>query len=132
MHLISPSGLLSKRFINFVFFGGVNTAVTYLLYLLLSYVMHYQLAYLIAYASGIVFAYILNLLFVFNAQSSFKKILGYPLIYVVQYLLGAALMYLLLSIFGLPNAVAPLVVAVLLVPVSYYMNKMILVIAPAR
>lgn len=125
------SGVVPKRFISFVFFGGLNTAVTYLLYLGLSQALHYQLAYLIAYFAGIVLAYLLNLRFVFNAQSSLKKMLRYPFIYVVQYLLGAGLMYLMLSVLNLPNALAPLCVTALLLPVSYLMNKKILVTAPA-
>jgi putative flippase GtrA len=124
---INPDWLLDKRFISFVLFGGLNTAFTYLLYLLLSKEMHYQLAYLIAYVTGIAMAYILNLRFVFNARSSLRKIVCYPLIYVTQYLLGAGLMYLMLSVLSLPNALAPLLVIVLLLPISYYMNKKVLV-----
>lgn len=127
MLLKNPKRLPKKRFISFVFFGGLNTAVTYLLYLLLSYEMHYQLAYLIAYLTGIALAYVLNLRFVFKRQSSFRKILCYPLIYITQYLLGAGLMYLLLRMLSLPNALAPLLVIVLLLPISYYMNKKVLV-----
>lgn len=116
----------NRRFLNFIFFGGLNTAATYSAYLVLSNYFHYQFAYLIAYVSGIVLAYILNLRFVFKERSSFKKALGYPLVYAVQYLLGAGLMYLLLKVFSLPNALAPLIVTVVLIPVAYYMNKKVL------
>ena len=119
--------LFDKRFINFLIFGGLNTAVTYLLYLLLSNAMHYQLAYLIAYISGIGLAYVFNLRFVFNARSSLKKMASYPLIYVAQYLIGAGLMFLMLSVLKLPNALAPLFVILLLFPISFYMNKKVLV-----
>lgn len=88
--------------------------------------MHSQLAYLITYVAGIGLAYMMNLRFVFNAPSSFKKIVRYPLIYVIQYLLGAGLLYLMLNVFNLPNALAPLLVISLLLPVSYYMNKKVL------
>jgi hypothetical protein len=53
--------------------------------------------------------------------------MGYPQIYAVQYLLGAGLMYFLLKVFAFQNALAPLVVTVLLVPVSYCLNKKIFV-----
>ncbi len=118
--------LFNKRVISFVLCGGLNTGITYLLYLLLASMMHYQVAYLITYISGIALAYVLNLRFVFNAQSSLRKFACYPLIYVVQYLLGAGLMYLMLSVLNLPNTLAPLLVIVLLMPVSYYMNKKVL------
>lgn len=117
----------NKRFVIFLFCGGLNTIVTYLLYLLLSCMVHYQVAYLIAYITGIVLAYGLNLRFVFNAQSTLRKIISYPIIYGIQYLLGAGLMFLLLSVLRLPNVLAPLIVIVLLMPVSYCLNKKILV-----
>jgi putative flippase GtrA len=127
MRLNKPDWLLDKRFISFVLCGGLNTVVTYLLYLLLASVMHYQVAYLIAYTSGIALAYMLNLHLVFNEQSSFRKVVCYPLIYLTQYLLGAGLLYLFVSMLGLSNALAPLLVIVMLLPVSYFMNKKVLI-----
>lgn len=122
----SSERFFGKRFIVFVFFGGLNTAVTYVMYLLLSSIMHYQVAYFIAYASGILLAYVVNLLYVFKSHSSVKKIVKYPVIYVIQYFLGAIFMYFLLDVFLLPNVLAPLLVAVLLLPTSYYMNRKVL------
>ena len=127
MQLNSKVWCLGNHFFSFLLCGGLNTVVTYLLYLLLSCVVHYQLAYLMAYITGIVLAYGLNLRFVFNEKSSLRKIVSYPIIYGVQYVLGAGLMFLLLRVLGLPNVVAPLIVIVLLLPVSYYLNKKILV-----
>ena len=119
--------LSSNRYFRFLLSGGINTVSTYLLYLLLASVMHYQVAYLIAYTFGIALAYMLNLRLVFNAQSSLGKVVRYPLIYLIQYFLGAGLLYLLVSVLSLPNALAPLIVIFLLLPISYYMNKEVLV-----
>lgn len=127
MQLNNRDGILGERFMKFVFLGGLNTIATYLLYLVLSKLFHYQLAYVISYVTGIFLAYLLNLIFVFKAQSTIKKAMSYPFIYVMQYLLGAGLMYLLLSVFDFPNALAPVVVAALLLPISYFLNKKILV-----
>lgn len=127
MWLDRANWLLNKQFINFILFGVLNTTVTYLLYLFLSKQIHYQLAYLIVYVAGIILAYVLNLFFVFNTRSSFKKIISYPFIYIVQYAIGAGLLYILLRIFSLSNALAPLLVTIFLLPVSYYMNRKILV-----
>ncbi|MDB6062787.1 MAG: GtrA family protein [Verrucomicrobiaceae bacterium] len=119
--------ITDKRFLNFVLFGGLNTLTTYALYLLLSCVMHYQLAYLIAYLVGIIIAYLLNLNLVFNSSSSLRKVLLYPFIYLIQYFLGAGLMYLMITIFYLSHTVAPLITIALLLPVSFFLNKRILV-----
>lgn len=118
--------LTNKRFFRFLLSGGVNTLVTYLLYLLLASVMHYQLAYLITYTAGIAFAYFLNVRLVFKSQSSLGKILRYPFIYLLQYALGAGLLFILVGVLNLHAALAPLLVIVLLLPVSYFMNKLIL------
>lgn len=115
--------LSNKRYFRFLLSGGINTFSTYLLYLLLSSVMHYQVAYLLTYISGIALAYVLNLRLVFNAQSSLSKIVRYPLIYLLQYIVGAGLLYLLVSVLNLSNTLAPLIVIVILLPVSYVMNK---------
>jgi len=120
------SDFSGKRFFSFLIFGGVNTAVTYLLYLWLSYMLHYQIAYFVAYVGGILLAYLLNLRYVFKTKNSLKKIALYPVIYVVQYLIGAFFMYLFLQVLYLPNAVAPLLVIILLVPISYLLNKEVL------
>ena len=126
MHLNRLGGPLDKRFIGFLLCGGLNTLVTYVLYVSLANVMHYQLAYVLAYAAGIALAYLLNVRLVFNARSSLGKMVRYPLIYVAQYLLGASLLYVFVSVLGLSNALAPLLVIALLVPVSYLMNKKVL------
>ena len=121
------STLQNHRLIKFIFFGALNTAVTYLIYIVLSWYVHYQVAYFIAYASGIALAYLLNIRFVFKEKSSVKKVLGYPLVYAIQYFLGAGLMYIFLTVFSLPNTLSPLIVTALLIPIAYYMNKKILV-----
>lgn len=113
-------------FLLFILSGGINTLVTYGAYLLFLQVVSYQLSYAIAYFLGIVLAYILNLRFVFNTKSSFRKILRYPLIYLVQYVLGAGLLYLLVSVLGLSSVFAPLFVIMLLLPVTFLMNKKVL------
>lgn len=116
-----------RRFLTFAFFGGINTAATYLLYIGLSKLLHYQAAYFIAYASGIALAYVLNIRYVFKEKSSLGKIACYPLIYAVQYALGAGMMYLLLEVLMFSNAVAPLIVTGSLIPIAYFMNRMVLV-----
>lgn len=106
--------------------GGLNTAVTYVFYLRLASLMHFQLAYLFSYLAGIAFAYFLNLRLVFAARSSRRKALLYPFIYFAQYVLGAALMQLLVGVLELSSTLAPLLVVIILLPATYYLNKKLL------
>lgn len=120
-------GIFDKRFIGFIAFGGLNTVVTYAVYLLLTGVMHYQWAYLIAYVAGIALAYMFNLRLVFRARSSIGKVILYPVIYPVQYAFGAGLMDLLVRVLDFSRIWAPLLVVALLMPVSFLTNKALLI-----
>lgn len=110
------------RWVRFIAGGAVNTAVTYALYLGLATFLPYQVAYLIAYVAGIALAYIINSKLVFGAPISLRRASVYPLIYVVQYVLSAGLLALLVEYGGLSAKIAPIIVIVAMVPVSYGLN----------
>jgi putative flippase GtrA len=115
-----------RRWISFLIGGGLNTGLTYCLYLLLSYLMDYQIAYAIAYVAGIVFAYFFNSKVVFKVEHSLIGMLDYPTIYLVQYIFGALLLNLLVEHLHLHKAIAPILVILLLLPSSYLLNKIVL------
>jgi putative flippase GtrA len=115
-----------RRWISFLIGGGLNTGITYCLYLLLSYVINYQIAYAIAYVAGIVFAYFFNSKVVFKVEHSVIGMLVYPSIYLVQYVLGAVLLNVLVEHLNMHKAVAPILVILLLLPSSYLLNKVVL------
>lgn len=109
------------------FLGGIgNTALTYLVYLLLNTFLDYKLAYFIAYFLGIIMAYFINSMAVFQVNLSWKKFIIYPLIYITQYILAALLLKFLVEVIGLSTLWAPLVVTMGIFPLTYLMNKIIL------
>lgn len=109
-----------------MFWGGFNAASTYALYLLLASFIHYQLAYLVTYVAGIGLAYLVNLRMVFRSRSSGRKMALYPLIYVFQYFLGAALLFIFVDLLHVSSKLAPLLVIGMLFPLSYCLNKKLL------
>lgn len=115
-----------RRWISFLIGGGLNTGLTYCLYLLLSYLIDYQVAYAIAYVTGIVFAYFFNSKVVFKVEQSLIGMAIYPTIYLVQYLFGAMLLNLLVEHWHINKAIAPILVILLLLPSSYLLNKVVL------
>ncbi len=121
-----PSAARTKRWLRFLLGGGVNTAVTYTIYLALNTVFAYQLAYFVAYALGIVFAYWFNAVVVFRVPLSWKGLFSYPVVYVVQYVASASLLGGLVELAGIGEALAPLVVPLVMVPVTYVMSKFVL------
>jgi putative flippase GtrA len=120
------SNIPSRRFFLFIGYGVVNTGITYLIYLLLTFFTHYQIAYLISYILGIVLAYLLNQFLVFRGKSTFKKFFQYPFIYIAQYTIGSFLLYIFVKLFFFPEKIAPLTVSIILIPITYTMNKIVL------
>lgn len=121
--------LLPPRFAEyatFILVGGVNTAVTYAIYLLLSLTLTYQVAYGISFLLGILLSYYLNSRFVFDVKMSWSGLMRFPTIYLVQYLAGSLLLGALVEVLDVPERYAPLVVTIVLVPATFFMTRFIL------
>ncbi len=106
--------------------GGVNTAVTYLLLLAALRVLEYRVAYTVVYVAGIAFAYWLQSRYVFGAPLRWRTGLAFPLVYVVQYAAGLAVLWLLVGRFGVPEAWAALAAIAVNVPVGFVLSRALL------
>lgn len=115
-----------KRWLRFVVGGGMNTGFSYLIYLLGGLVFSYQVAYFIAYVSGIIFSYWFNARFVFHIPLSWKGLLSYPLVYLVQYLISALLLGSAVEYLGINKYIAPLAITLITLPLTYCMSKLML------
>lgn len=118
--------LLENEIVRFVFMGGVNTGLTWLLYLALKLFVPYEIAFTLSYVAGILLSYVLNARYVFATKMSLSTFLQFPLVYVVQYLVSVATLYALVELAHCPESIAPLVVTALTVPVTYVMSRFIL------
>ncbi|MCG7407930.1 GtrA family protein [Paenibacillus sp. ACRRX] len=117
---------LNKEFFKFLVVGIINTACTYLIYLLLLNAFSYTVSYTISYISGILISYLLNSYYVFKEKLNYKKMIQFPLVYVVQYLLNAVLLYVLVDNSKLEKEYAPLIVIILSIPITYILSKLII------
>lgn len=106
--------------------GGINTAFTYCVYLVLNLILYYQFAYLIAYLFGIVFAYWFNAAVVFRVPLSWRGFFSYPLVYLIQYVASAFLLVVLVEDAGMGEILSPLIITISIVPVTYLMSKLVL------
>lgn len=106
--------------------GLANTGFTYLLYYLFLLMMSYQMAFSLAYVCGIGISYYLNSRLVFRQPVSLVKFLKYPVVYVVQYLLGLFILYICIDLLGISKWLAPLLVVVVSLPVSFALSKLII------
>ena len=114
------------RFLRFAACGAANTIASYLIYVLCLRVMPYQAAYTTSYLSGIAVSYVLNARFVFGEPLRLSRALQYPLVYVVQYFLGLAIIYVAIELLGLSAYLAPVAVVLVSLPVTYLLSKFII------
>jgi len=127
-----PRRLAEWEFARFIVAGGMNTVITYLIYLVALLVMPYAAAYTISFLSGIAISYYLNAEFVFRRKMSAGTALGYPLVYVCQYVAGLALLAVLVGRWHVDKRWAPAIVIPCIVPVTFVLAKLILKRAPRK
>jgi putative flippase GtrA len=118
--------LLEREIVLFLIMGTVNTVLTQLLYMALLLVTSYGISYSLSYVVGVPLAYVLNSKFVFKARMSWKKMLQYPSVYLVQYALGMALMVVVVEWIGIPEWIAPVPILALVIPVTFLMTRFII------
>ncbi len=120
------SPFLSAEFMRYVIVGGTNTALTYLIYRLLLLLLAYAVAYTAAYLCGIVIAYVLNARFVFHQPFRWRAAVRFPLVYVVQYGAGVALLAFAVDTLHVSDELAPLVVIAVTVPLTFVLSRLII------
>lgn len=109
--------------LRFLLAGAFNTGATYLVYLGALQVLPYRYAYSAAYASGIVIGYTVNTLFVFHEPWRWRRLLAFPLVYLLQYLLGLALLWLLVENSIASKEIAPLLVVAITLPLTFIASR---------
>lgn len=112
-----------KQILGFVITGLLSTLIMFCLYVFLQQMMNYQYAYLISYCISVIALYFMNA-HVFKGRFSFYSFVGFPLIYLIQYLVGAASLGFIVRM-GFPQTFAPLLVVVVLLPITYLLNLVI-------
>jgi len=117
---------INKKFSRFVVVGAVNTLLSYVIYIAALQISSYQVAYSAAYFLGILISYYLNTVFVFKCSLSLGKAFKYPVVYIVQYLLGIFLLIVLVEWLDVDVHFAPIAVIVLTIPVTYYLSRRII------
>ncbi|MDB5947213.1 MAG: hypothetical protein JWQ33_2239 [Ramlibacter sp.] len=110
---------------RFLASGGFNTAVTYLLYLVLLHWLSYRRSYTVAFASGIGLAYVLNRYFVFKRPGGSLGPLYVAMIYAGQYVLGLLIVSAWVGWIGGPAKVAPLIAVAISLPLTYLFNAIV-------
>ena len=117
---------------RFLLSGVINTVATYAVYLYLRIHLHYQWAFLIAFVLGIALSYLLNALMVFREPISWQSALLFPFIYLFQYVCSAALLRLLIEILGIDERLAPMLITIAMIPITYALAKLAFTLAARK
>ncbi len=118
--------LLGHDKIRFILAGGSTTAFSYALYALLLLCLQPKPAYGLSYALGIVWSYSVNTVWVFHRKWTWRGLLSYPMVYVVQAGLSYLIFVLLLDRWSLPALAAPLITIVLMLPLTYLLGRFVI------
>lgn len=117
--------LVALQITRFIFMGTISTAAMFGIYVVLNLILNYQVSYFISYVLTVVLSYILNTRFVFNIPMSWKTFFQFPIVYVVQYISSAIGLEILVRM-GFSVTIAPLITIVLLLPVTYFLSRLIM------
>lgn len=118
-----------KEGFKFLFAGAINTAATMVLYWILLRYWDYRIAYTTSYAIGIAISYLLNAYFVFKASPAIKSAVLYPLVYLVQYIIGLIVLWGWVGGLGFGPFSGVIAAVLLSLPVTFLLSRRILRLA---
>lgn len=113
--------------IRFLLAGGANSIITYLVYLALLNVFGYLISFTFSFAAGIVFAFVTYSKFVFYQPHNWKRLPQYSLLYLMQYVIGLALLFFLVTKVALDERIAPIINVIILTPITFLLNRWFIV-----
>jgi putative flippase GtrA len=117
---------MHKPFFRFLIVGVINTLLSYLVYFLLLNFFTYTPAYSIAYCVGIVISYFLNARYVFSQPLNLRHFLKFPIVYIVQYGLGIAILKLLVETGSVGPRLGMVFVILITIPVTFLLSRYLL------
>lgn len=114
-----------KRFLRFASVGAVNTAASFLVYIvLLHFQVYYIIASILAYITGIGISYILNTAFVFKAEKKRSTVYKFTAVYLSALLINLSLLYLFVDIFGMNPVLGQIMVTSAVLFYNYVLQSM--------
>lgn len=117
--MLSPT---NQAFLRFLVSGGLNTGITFVLFMFFSRYLHPTLAYTFTYLIGITFSYGMACAFVFRARVRVQTALRYPVVYLAQYLYGLSTLAVL-DMFNISHFFAILFVIATSMPLTFIMAR---------
>ena len=122
---IKPTNFVGDA-IRFLLAGGLNTVLSYLVYLLLNMVVSYQVAYALSWLFGLLFIIVFYPSKVFvGSENSKKKIALLILQYVFVFVCGLQCLMLMVGYLGLSEALAALFTTVFTTGLNFILMRLL-------
>lgn len=121
----APLAVFTLTFARFLLSGGLNTVLTYGMYLLLLMAFSYTASFTMAYVMGILFAYVMNRFFVFRNHQGLKSIIWLPFVYMLQYVLSMIILWCWVEKWHYSVHLAPLAAIAVTLPVTYFFSRLL-------
>ncbi len=117
--------MMARQLLRYVIAGGVNTAVTYAMYLALLSVMGYRWAYGLAFAAGIGMSWVLLRHLVFVRPGKPFSLAYVSASHGLQFVLGLAVVEAWVAWLQLPAWLAPLAALTVSLPLMFVLQRWI-------
>lgn len=119
--------LLSSNRFRFIVAGVTTTALSYVVYAALLLVLAPKVAYGLSYVAGIAWAYSIQSVWVFKHAWTWRGLMTFPLVYVVQALISFAVFWMLLDRFSTHALLAPLLTILVTIPITYALGRAMII-----
>jgi putative flippase GtrA len=131
---VKPERDTRGQFIRYLIAGLCNTGFTYALLIFAMRWIDDLLAYSIVYVLGIAVGYGLQSRFVFRVPIDWRSAARFPAVYLVQYAVGASILWMLIHTLYVSPRVAALCAIAANVPTGFWMSRLTLAgsAAPTR
>jgi len=114
---------ISAEALRFLIGGGINTLLSYAIYWLLLPWLSYPFAYTISYAAAILTGFVINAWFVFRTPWSWRKLAAFPLVQLLNYLMGLGTLTLCIRYIGVDERLAPVLATLIVLPINFLLTR---------
>lgn len=132
VQFIAESFAERRQIRRFFFTGLFNATATFLLYQILLLALSYEAAYSASYIAGILLSYVAHAKFTFTAKVKISGAVGYVLLSLFNYCVGLVLLIFCVETLRVHQAIAPILVLSIVVPMSFLLTRALLIATTNR
>lgn len=118
--------MLLRHVSRFAVVGVINTAVYYLLYLILRTVIPYLAAHLVAIVIAMVGSFFMNCYWTFRTRPTLRKFALFPATNATNYVLTTIGVVVLVEWLDVDERIAPIIAAAAAIPITFVLSRRIL------